>query len=185
MIPRAKRGVSTTKKRLWHKSCGPYLYVFHAKRLDVRGTKGNARAMAKRQRIWAQNERARLVQLLGAKCNACGETEELEFDCREPRGRGHHGMSSDQRISFYRAEMRKGNIQLLCRVCNAKKGDMTDREWRAQLNTDLNQDPKDTTIKACEHCEQPPHARPPREDSIAAHTLTEANSARGTEANCE
>lgn len=61
---------------------------------------------------------------LGAKCVRCGVENCLTFDCIKPTGDRHHRMSSVQRVSYYRHQMRMGNIQLLCHSCNAKKGAM-------------------------------------------------------------
>ena len=70
-----------------------------------------------------------MVVILGEYCASCGSREKLEFDCINPCGDRHHRMTAPARISFYRAQMRKGNLQLLCSECNSLKGDMTAAEW--------------------------------------------------------
>jgi hypothetical protein len=40
-------------------------------------------------------------------------------------------MTAPHRISFYRQQMRAGNVQLLCSTCNALKGDMSPDRWWA------------------------------------------------------
>lgn len=77
--------------------------------------------MAKRQRIWGRRTIERIRFILGAKCNKCGKTERLELDCILPRGHRHHAAGIASRASFYRREMRSGNLQLLCTQCHTAK----------------------------------------------------------------
>jgi 5-methylcytosine-specific restriction endonuclease McrA len=58
---------------------------------------------------------------LGGKCVLCSNTINLEFDCRRPRGHGHHLLGSLDRIRFYELEAATGNLQLLCSTCHQKK----------------------------------------------------------------
>lgn len=62
-----------------------------------------------------------LLELLGAKCRACGTKEKLEFDCVKPMGDEHHHLEWSHRISWYRQQAAAGNLQVLCRSCNASK----------------------------------------------------------------
>lgn len=78
--------------------------------------------MALRQREWAERETLRLRVILGNKCANCGSTRELEFDCILPKGHKHHKIEWSWRLSFYRRELKNGNLQLLCTVCNSSKG---------------------------------------------------------------
>ena len=78
--------------------------------------------MAQRQRLWAARERLRLLRLYGNKCNYCGETANLTFDCIKPQGDAHHRASGPERIIFYRKQARAGNLQVLCFECNVHKG---------------------------------------------------------------
>ena len=78
--------------------------------------------MAKRQKVWAAKARDVLIAKLGGKCVKCGTTEELTFDCIIPCGHEHHRMSFDRRISFYRAQDKLGNLQVLCKPHNDEKG---------------------------------------------------------------
>ncbi len=80
--------------------------------------------MGKRQRDWARKETERLRTLLGGQCVKCEATEELEFDLIIPKGNSFHSdeMEWSWRMSFYRRELAQGNVQLLCRECNARKG---------------------------------------------------------------
>lgn len=80
--------------------------------------------MAKRHKERARRMRDLLIQLLGGHCKLThtGNCDgSLEFDCIEPRGDDHHRGSTDQRMSFYWKEWKKGNIQLLCQYHNALK----------------------------------------------------------------
>lgn len=42
-------------------------------------------------------------------------------------------MTAPARVSFYRAQMRAGNVQLLCRDCNAIKGGIAKSVWLLAL----------------------------------------------------
>lgn len=79
--------------------------------------------MAKRQREWAKRARILLIMVLGGTCKECGTKDELEFDCINPVGDWHHqGTDSSGRMSFYRAQHRADNVQLLCKkLCHPKK----------------------------------------------------------------
>lgn len=79
--------------------------------------------MAKRQKVWAAKARDALMAKLGGKCVKCGTADNLTFDCIMPQGDTHHKMSFDRRMSFYRAQDREGNLQLLCKPHNGAKGD--------------------------------------------------------------
>lgn len=78
--------------------------------------------MGKRQKSWATRKRVWLIAALGGKCRHCGISDCLSFDCIKPAGSFHHGLSSDQRITFYMRQAERGNLQLLCTACNSRKG---------------------------------------------------------------
>lgn len=67
------------------------------------------------QREWAERKRDELREELGGCCKVCGTRRKLEFDCIIPQGDKHHKMEWSWRISFYRAQHRTGNLQLLCK----------------------------------------------------------------------
>lgn len=76
-----------------------------------------------RQVAWYRRERAKWIAHLGGKCAVCGATEELEFDHDVPRDWRPEKKSRWQRLTIYIREIRAGKIkQVLCRVCNARKG---------------------------------------------------------------
>lgn len=77
--------------------------------------------MGARQKEWARRKRVELTELLGGKCAQCGSTEGLEFDCKQACGDRHHRMDTSARMSFYRAQHKAGNLQLLCSPCNTRK----------------------------------------------------------------
>lgn len=79
--------------------------------------------MSKRQREWAKKKRVELLTILGNKCKHCGTTEHLEFDLLIPLGHAHHHYDTSWAMSFYRQQHERGNVQILCKKCNAKKGD--------------------------------------------------------------
>lgn len=75
-----------------------------------------------RQVAWAQATREKLINILGGKCAHCAATVCLTFDCIVPTGDAHHRLSSVGRVTYYKREMARGNIQLLCSACNSRKG---------------------------------------------------------------
>jgi len=83
------------------------------------------RIMARRQREWAAKVRDQLFDALGRVCTHCGSIKELEFDVITPIDSGHPNTHTKRewswRMSFYRREHFKRNVQVLCRVCNSKK----------------------------------------------------------------
>lgn len=85
--------------------------------------------MSARQRDWARRTRDALLDLLGRECSWCGQTEpdvKLSFDCIVPTRDGvaghHRRYEWSWRMSFYRGQLRSGNLQVLCLSCNSKKG---------------------------------------------------------------
>ncbi len=79
--------------------------------------------MGRAEKEWARRKRRELLELLGNVCAHCGTAENLEFDCVVPMGDRHHRGDASQRMCFYRRQFREGNLQVLCNVCNARKGD--------------------------------------------------------------
>jgi len=79
--------------------------------------------MGRAEKEWARRKRQEMLTLLGNVCAHCGTAEDLEFDCIRPMGDRHHKYDTSQRMCFYRRQFRHGNLQLLCGVCNARKGD--------------------------------------------------------------
>lgn len=77
--------------------------------------------MAKRQKEWARRERTRIMAILGNVCAECGSTDSLEFDCIFPQGDKHHKLATDSRMCFYRVQLARENLQLLCTDCNSEK----------------------------------------------------------------
>lgn len=80
--------------------------------------------MGQRQRVWAEKQTQRLRQLLGLKCARCPAKLNLSFDVIVPVG-DYHGRKKEWswRLSLYRREFDKGNLQLLCGPCNSRKHD--------------------------------------------------------------
>lgn len=77
--------------------------------------------MSRRQLLWANKARAKLIERLGGACKVCGATEKLEFDCMKPCGDEHHRLKSDSRMKFYKEQWTTGNLQVLCTKCHTKK----------------------------------------------------------------
>lgn len=90
--------------------------------------------MSAYEKEWARRQRAALMEILGPRCNYCGDTEPktLEFDCVKPMGDKHHRMDTSARMSFYRRQFREGNLQVLCRYCNNTKGNYSEEQIKEQ-----------------------------------------------------
>lgn len=80
--------------------------------------------MGQRQREWAERWTEKLRELLGGKCAKCGRKRNLSFDVKIPVG-DYHGRKKEWswRISLYRREYDRDNLQLLCSGCNSSKKD--------------------------------------------------------------
>ena len=70
---------------------------------------------------WAEKIRFELLFLLGGYCKLCGVIKDLEFDHVIPIDWIPSAKSQSQRAAEYRREFRKGNLQILCKKCHAKK----------------------------------------------------------------
>jgi len=81
----------------------------------------------------ARRVREEIFASLGSFCVACGATERLTFDCKEPCGDKHHRMNSQDRAYFYRRQHQLGNVQVLCEDCNVSKGSMPQSVWESML----------------------------------------------------
>ena len=79
-----------------------------------------------------------MVVVLGARCVSCGTDQCLTFDCIRPTGDHHHRLSSVGRVCYYRDQMRRGNVQLLCSLCNSKKGTKANPVYRPCVSASLN-----------------------------------------------
>ena len=78
--------------------------------------------MGKRQVDWARRKRLELELLLGLVCALCGKKrKKLQFDCIIPQGDHHHRIGFTWRMSFYWAQYKAKNLQLLCQKCHDKK----------------------------------------------------------------
>lgn len=74
-----------------------------------------------------------MIRILGGKCAYCNATACLTFDCIVPTGDAHHRLSSVGRVTYYKREMARGNIQLLCSECNSRKGAKAQSRYRATV----------------------------------------------------
>lgn len=83
--------------------------------------------MSKQSKEWARRRRYALIYELGGKCAnpECGEEEyeKLEFDHIHGKDWEATGLSTDQRMCRYIKEAKLGLLQVMCHVCNAKRGD--------------------------------------------------------------
>ncbi len=96
--------------------------------------------MSKSAKKWAKRTRYRLIYSLGGKCAnpECGEEEyeKLEFDHIHGKNWEATGLSTDQRMCRYVKEAKLNLLQVLCHVCNAKKGNPISEEERERLSID-------------------------------------------------
>jgi len=90
--------------------------------------------MGARQRDWARRVTAFLKEKLGGKCVKCGRTQLLVFDHIDPRTKSYESRAVEwsHRVSLYRREIARGEIQLLCERCNDRKGTSLPKSVDAQ-----------------------------------------------------
>jgi 5-methylcytosine-specific restriction endonuclease McrA len=74
----------------------------------------------------AETLRDALFLILGKHCVHCGSRSNLTFDIKIPESvdlplNHHRKFSWYRRMKFYRTQMLKGNLQVLCSSCNTKK----------------------------------------------------------------
>lgn len=93
--------------------------------------------MSKSAKAWAIRTRYRLIMELGGKCAnpECNEEEyeKLTFDHIYGKDWDATGLSTDQRMCRYVKEHKLGLLQVLCLVCNSKRGDPRDRELKEKI----------------------------------------------------
>jgi 5-methylcytosine-specific restriction endonuclease McrA len=77
----------------------------------------------KRKRESLKRKKLLLIDKLGGKCNHCGVTHTLQFDHIYGRDWEVRSVGPSTRLARYDKEIEEGMIQLLCRICNASKGD--------------------------------------------------------------
>ena len=75
-----------------------------------------------------------LIIKLGGKCRECGTTENLELD--HPNGKTWEAakLSPQMRIKRYEEDYENGQLDLLCRSCNARDGALNKHFYSAIRN---------------------------------------------------
>jgi len=77
-----------------------------------------------RNNVWLKIARKRrrdaLLKKMGGACQQCGQVEKLEF--HHPYGRDWiaRSMNPYLRMNHYERDFAEGNLELLCKSCNAK-----------------------------------------------------------------
>jgi hypothetical protein len=92
--------------------------------------------MGKYQKEWARRRRSLLLEVLGGKCayEHRGDCDgPITVDCIKPCGDKHHKMDTSARQSFYHAQLRENNLQLLCKKHQALKS-LEDRKQQLLLS---------------------------------------------------
>lgn len=89
--------------------------------------------MARQHKLWARHARARLLVELGNRCAECEDTRDLTFDCKVSTGHLHHSMDPSARMCFYHKQHKAGNLQILCRRCNGRKGAVERQQHEQRL----------------------------------------------------
>ena len=92
--------------------------------------------MSRRNKRLALHQRVRLLVELGNKCATCHTITDLTFDCIVPQGHRHHSMDASARMCFYHRQHEAGNLQILCRRCNGRKGHAENLAREARMAED-------------------------------------------------
>jgi hypothetical protein len=74
-------------------------------------------------KLWIKRKKQTLIKSLGGKCTWCGRKRDLEFDHIYGTTWIVRDVAYTTRLRLYSEEIVQGLIQLLCRSCNASKGD--------------------------------------------------------------
>jgi len=70
-------------------------------------------------RAFATRElRARVIALLGGKCNRCPRSDDLQVHSSMQDGGAHHDRNALDRWRFYLLATTQGKAELLCRSCH-------------------------------------------------------------------
>lgn len=103
--------------------------------------------MMSRQSQYASKVRKELILLLGGICNTCGldDVGLLKLDHVKPLGYSIDTISCGSRPRHWREQLVNHNLQVLCTLCNKKKGDRVEltglqnwsdpesfRKWRSE-----------------------------------------------------
>ena len=88
-----------------------------------------------RRRVWQG-----IVEMLGGKCELCGEDEpeKLVFDHKKGRNYELHKLSSTARMTRYLREAQAGLGRLLCERCNLKERRRNDNGAFVPTAADVN-----------------------------------------------
>jgi 5-methylcytosine-specific restriction endonuclease McrA len=98
--------------------------------------------MGARQREWARRWREKFLDFFDRRCAWCGAAESadvkltLDVICPtdEHKQDHHRKMDWSHRMSYYRQQAARDNLQCLCVSCNSKKGQDTIRFVKPELD---------------------------------------------------
>ena len=79
-----------------------------------------------RHRNLRARRKAKLLALLGGKCQHCGGTTGLEVNHKHPRNWKSADVWANQRLRRYLQEAEQGLVNLLCGYCNKRFGSPED-----------------------------------------------------------
>lgn len=100
---------------------------------------------------WAGKERNRLRKLMGYVCYRCGKRKRsIHFDVIIPvHPPDLHGrkLSWDQRMRYYLAHYKAGNLRLACATCNGHKGATEDKEYHRLMRAAGNRQAGDDDVE--------------------------------------
>lgn len=97
--------------------------------------------MGLRQRVWARKAKKALLSALydiqSGHCAHCQAERGFTFDVILPdiAPAHHETVEWSWRISIYRQQFRIGNLQLLCRSCNSRKGNKRPENFKVSKST--------------------------------------------------
>lgn len=87
-----------------------------------RRRKKEAKPSTPRVKSLYRRRKEALINKLGGVCKHCGTEEGLTFDHIHARDWEPNSVHGTKRLRIYEEEAEAGKIQLLCGLCNSKKG---------------------------------------------------------------
>ena len=80
-----------------------------------------------------RRRRAALINRMGGVCSKCGSRFRLEFNHQVERDWQPREVSRGRRMDLYERDFERGELDLLCRICNATFEPMPRVLWDSEI----------------------------------------------------